>query len=76
MAQDFDPVEVGVQAFSSISGCISSAAMLYGAYMVPPPAQFKAMGAAAIGVMVLCLVCCLSITYGAERAANQLPGQD
>ena len=76
MAKDFDPVEVGVQACSSISGIMSSAVMLYGAYKMPPPTQMKAMGAAVIGVMVLCLVCCISITYGAERAANQLPGQD
>jgi hypothetical protein len=75
MAQDFDPVEVLVQSGSSCCGMMSSAALVYGATRFPPPMAIKAYGGAAIGILVLCLVCCLSITYGAERAANQLPGQ-
>ena len=76
MAQDFDPVEMGVQSVSSCCGMMSSAALIFGAMQVPPHMAIKAYGGAAIGIMILCVVCCISITYLSERAANQLPGQD
>lgn len=75
MAQDFDPVEVLVQSGSSCCGMMSSAALLFAAYNAPPPMALKAWGVAAVGILVLCICCCISITYLSERAANQLPGQ-
>ena len=73
--EDFDPAEVGVQSVSSCCGIMSSVAMLYAAYQVPAPMNIKAFGGAAVGILVLCLCCCLSMNYGAQRTANYLPGQ-